>query len=205
MENGTLALITDQSYCISKDPDYVKVDYNESTKKYIRDKATFTLFKFNNIRHAMVPNTKISKNVRRLQTLDLSDSGGDLNLVIDKVKKWVEVTEVRNESFSVVTSAGVGIQQKDKVGYKILYSNGDKKAVTAYLSETLGVVNDYDDDSTECIIQAFNMDKAKYDSQEIGGALGLKNTGNLLYDVSPKDIGIISLHICPICVFRNFL
>ena len=111
-------MITDKSYCISNDPDYIKVDYNESTKKYIRDKATFTLFKFNNIRHAMVPNTKISKNVRRLQTLDLSDSGGDLNLVIDKVKKWVEVTEVRNESFSVVTSAGVGIQQKDKVGYK---------------------------------------------------------------------------------------
>ena len=43
--------------------------------------------------------------------------------------------------------------------YEILCSNGDTKAVTAYLSETLGVVNGYDDKSTECIIQAFNMNK----------------------------------------------
>ena len=75
-------------------------------------------------------NTKISKDGRRLQTMDLSDSEGDLILEIDKVKKWMEVTEVRNESFSVVTSAVVGIQQKDKVGYEILSSNGDTKTVT---------------------------------------------------------------------------
>ena len=104
-------------------------------------------------------NTKLYKDGRRLQTLDLSDSGGALNLVIDKVKKWIEMTEVRNESFSVLTSAGVGVQQKDKVGYRILCSNGDTNAVTAYLSETLEVVNGYDDNATECIIQAFNMDK----------------------------------------------
>ena len=152
MDDGTLTLITDKSYCISKDPDYIKVDYNKPTKKlyeYIIDKATSTF----------ILNTKISKDGKRLQTLDLSDSDGDLNLVIDKVKKWIEVTEVRNESFSVVTSAGVGIQQKEKGGYKILCSNGDTKAVTAYLSETLGVVNGYDDKSTECIIQIFNMNK----------------------------------------------
>ena len=105
----------------------------------------------------MVLNTKISKDGRRLQTLDLSDSGGDLNLVIDKVKKWINVTEVCNESFSVVTSAGVGTQKKDKVGYEIWCSNG--KTVTAYLSETLGVVNGYDEKSTECLIKAFNMGK----------------------------------------------
>ena len=57
----------------------------------------------------------------------------------------------------MVTSAGMGIQKKDKVGYEILCSNGDKKAVTAYLSEMLGLVNGYDDKSTECIIRSFNM------------------------------------------------
>ena len=88
---------------------------------------------FNNTRHAIVLNTKISKDGRRHQSLDLSDSGGDLNLVIDKIKKWIEVTEVRNESFSVVTSAGLGTQKKDKVGYEILCSNGNTKTVTAYL------------------------------------------------------------------------
>jgi len=73
-----------------------------------------------------------------------------------------------------------------------LCSNGDTKAVTAYLSETLGVANGYDDNSTECITKAFNMNKElsdyfrqkmKYDSQEIGEVLGLKNAGDLLYDV----------------------
>jgi len=81
------------------------VDHNESTKKlyeYTREKAASTFFMFNNTRHAVVHNTKISKDGIRLQTLDFSDSGGDLNLVIDKVKKWIEVTELRNESFSVV-------------------------------------------------------------------------------------------------------
>ena len=102
-------------------------------------------------------NTKISKDGRRLQTLDLSDSGGYLNLVISKVKKWIEVMEVRNEFFHVVTSAGMGIQKKDKVGYEILCTNGDKKAVTAYLSETLGLVNGYDYKSTECITKSFDM------------------------------------------------
>ena len=101
----------------------------------------------------MVLNTKISKDGWRLQTLDLSDSGGDLKLVIDKVKKWIEVTEVRNESFSVVTSTGVGTQKKDKVGYEILCSNGDTKTVTAYLRETLGIVNGYDENSTEFMIK----------------------------------------------------
>ena len=79
--------------------------------------------------------------------------------MIDKVKKWIEVTEVRNESLSVVTSAGLGTQKKIKVGYEILCSNGNTKTVTAYLSETLGIVNGYDENSTECIIKAFNMGK----------------------------------------------
>ena len=114
--------ITDKEYCISKDPDYIKINYNESTSKlynYIKEKSKSTFTNFNNARYAAVLNTKISKDGRRLQTLDLSDSGGDLNLVIDKVKKWINVTEVCNESFSVVTSAGVGTQKKDKVGYEI--------------------------------------------------------------------------------------
>ena len=40
-------------------------------------------------------------------------------MVNKKVKDWIEVTEVRNESFNVVTTAGMGIQKKDKIGYEI--------------------------------------------------------------------------------------
>ena len=72
-----------------------------------------------------------------MQALDLSDSGGDSNLVNKKVKDWIEVTEIRKESFNVVTSAGMGIQRKDKIGYEILCANGETKAVTAYLNDTL--------------------------------------------------------------------
>ena len=82
--------ITDKEYCISKDPDYIKINYNESMSKlynYIKIKSKSTFIKFSNMRHAVVLNTKISKDGRRLQTLDLSDSGGDFNLVIDKVRK----------------------------------------------------------------------------------------------------------------------
>ena len=140
IDANSMGLIT-KNHCISKDPDYIKIDYNEATEKlynYIKNKSISTFTEFRNTRHAVVLNTKISKDGRRLQTLDLSDSGGDLNLVISKVKKWIEVTEVRNESFNVVTSAGMGIEKKDKVGYEILCTNGDKKAVTAYLSDTPG-------------------------------------------------------------------
>ena len=70
----------------------------------------------------------------------------------------------------------------------------------------LGVVNGYDDKSTECIIQAFNMNtklSTKYDSQEICGVLGLKNASDLIYDVSPKDIGIIQPPYMPIICFSK--
>ena len=95
---------------------------------HIKNKSIATFTEFRNTRHAVVLNTKISKDGRRLQSLDLSDSGGDLNLVNKKVKDWIEVTAVRNESFNVVTSAGMGIQKKDKIGYEILCANGDKKS-----------------------------------------------------------------------------
>ena len=93
------------------------------------------------------------------------------------------------------------------MGYEILCSNGVTKAVTAYISE-----NGYDEKSTECIIQAFNMSKElsdyfrqkiKYDSQEIGGVLGMKNASDLIYDVSPKDIGLIQPPYMPNIRFPN--
>ena len=125
----------------------------------------------------------------------------------------IEVTEVRNESLSVVTSTGVGTQKKDKVGYEILCFNGSTKTVTAYLSETLGTVNGYDQRSTECIIKAFDVgkelsdyfrDRIKYDTQEIAGVLGLKNACDLIYDVSAKDLGLIQPPHMPNIRFSRF-
>ena len=113
----------------------------------------------------------------------------------------------------MVTSAGMGIQKKDKVGYEFLYSNGDKKAVTAYLSETLGRFNGYDYKSTKCITKSFQMSqelsdyfrkKIKYESQEISGVLGLKNVRDLLYDVIPKDLGLLQPPFLPNLRFSRF-
>ena len=44
----------------------------------------------------------------------------------------------------------------------------------------------------------------KYDSQEIGGVLGLKNAGDLLYDVAPKDIELIQPPYMPNIRFSKF-
>ena len=72
-----------------------------------------------------------------------------------------------------------------------------KKAITAYLSDTLGRVNGYDHKYNECIIRSFQMSKklsdyfrerVKYESQEISGVLGLKNASDLLYNVTPKEL-----------------
>ena len=100
---------------------------------------------------------------------------------------------MRNETFNVVMSAGMGIQQRDKIGFEIQCINGDTRAVTAHLTDTLGSVNGYDERSTKCLIEAFQMNnklsdyfssKMKYDSQVISGVMGLKNAADLMYDVS---------------------
>ena len=53
---------------------------------YIKNKAISTFRKFNHTRHAIVENTKISKDGRKVKMLDLSDTGGDLTLVIEGIK-----------------------------------------------------------------------------------------------------------------------
>ena len=80
--------------------------------------------------------------------IDLLDTGGDLTLVTEGIKKFMDITEVRNETFNVVTSAGMGVQQRDKIGYRIHCSNGDTKGITAHLTDTQGSVNGYDAKST---------------------------------------------------------
>ena len=81
-----------------------------------------------------------------------------------------------------------------------------KKTVTAYLSKTLGLVNGYDYKSTKCIIKSIDMsqelsdyfrEKIKHESQEICGVLGLRNASDLLYDVLPKDLGLIQPPFMP--------
>ena len=100
-------------------------------------------------------NTKISRDERKVRMLDLSDTGGDLTLAIENIKQLIEVTEVMNDTFNVVTSAGMGIQHRDEIGFEIQCTNGDTKAVTAHLTDTLGSVNGYDEKSTKCSIEAF--------------------------------------------------
>ena len=74
--------------------------------------------------------------------IDLLDSGGDLTLVSKRIKNLIDVTEVRNETFNVVTFARIGLQRRDKVRYKIYCSNGDTKKITADLTDTFGTVTD---------------------------------------------------------------
>ena len=123
------------------------------------------------------------------------------------------MTEIRKESFNVVTSAGMGIQRKDKIGYEILCANREKKAVTAYLIDTLGKVNGYDQKYTEFIIKSFGMNQELSDyfrrqviyySQEISGVLGLKNASDLLYDKTPKELGLIHPPFLPNLRFSRF-
>ena len=145
IQNNIIRNNAERQYEISRDKDYIKINHNESSEKlynYIKDKATSTFCRFNHTCHAVVENTKISSNGRSSKVIDLLDSGGDLTLVTEGIKNLIDVTEVRNETFNVVTSAGFGLQRRDKVGYKIYCSNGDTKGITAHLTDTFGTVTD---------------------------------------------------------------
>ena len=145
IQNNSIRNNAERQYDISRDKDYIKINHNESSEKlynYIKDKATSTFCRFNNTCHAVVENTKISSNGRTSKVNHLLDSGGDLTLVTEGIKNLIDVTEVRNETFNVVTSAGIGLQRRDKVGYKIYCSNWDTKRITAHLTDTFGTVTD---------------------------------------------------------------
>ena len=147
-------------YDISRDNDYLQIDYNESSAtlyNFIKSKAISTFRQLRHTRHAVVMNTKTSKDGKSAKVLDLLDTGGDLTLVTTKIKDLIDITNVRNETFNVVTSAGLGVQQRDKVGYEIRSCKGKSKAVTAHMTDTLGKVNGFDLISTKCIIDGFGM------------------------------------------------
>ena len=68
------------------------------------------------------------------------------------------------------------------------------------MTDTLGKVNGYDFLSTKCIVEGFGMPpklseyfmgKLHYNAQSINGVMGLKNSADIMYDIAPKDIGII--------------
>ena len=84
--------------------------------------------------------------------------------------------------------------------------NGDIKSITAYVSKDLGMVSGYDSDSTEFIIEAFEMNKElaehfrgqiAYNNQEIGGVLGLRNASDSIYDIFAKDLNLIQPPFLP--------
>ena len=79
--------------------------------QFNRDYTVSAYFKFRHTRHAAVMNTKVSKDERKLRSLDLSDTAGDFNLVNGNVKKWLKVTDIRSESLNVITNAGLGVHR----------------------------------------------------------------------------------------------
>ena len=90
IQNDIIPNTVSGQYDISRDREYIKVNYSDSSVKlynYIKTKAISTFRQFNHTRHAIVENTKISKDGRRVKMLDLSDTGGDLTLAIEGIKK----------------------------------------------------------------------------------------------------------------------
>ena len=185
----------DKEYDISRDKDYIHINHNENSAKlydYIKEKAISTFNQLSHTHHAVVESTKISKDGKNAKVLDLLDSGGDLTLVTKRIKDLIDKTEVRNETFNVVTSAGVGVHQRDKVGYEIQRCNGKPKGITAHMTDTLGKANGYDFLSTKCIVEGFGMPpklseyfmgKLHYNAPSINGVMGLKNAAGIMYDI----------------------
>ena len=103
----------DKEYDISRDKNYIHINHNENSAMlydYIKEKAISTFNQLSHTRHAVVENTKISKDGKTAKVLDLLDSGGDLTLATKRINDLINITDVRNETFNVVTSAGFGVQ-----------------------------------------------------------------------------------------------
>ena len=83
-------------YDISRDNDYLQIDYNESSAtlyNFIKSKPISTFRQLRHTRHAVVMNTKTSKDGKSAKVLDLLDTGGDLTLVTTKIKDLIECKE----------------------------------------------------------------------------------------------------------------
>merc|ERR1712228_869220 len=81
-------------------------------------------------------------------------------------------------------------------------------------NDALGRVNGYSKEYTALLVNSFSMGKqlsdnfweqTKYDSQEIGGVLGLKNASDLIYDKNPKDLGLIQPPFLPNIRFAQYV
>ena len=59
-----------------------------------------------------------------------------MTLATKRIKDLINITDVRNETFNVVTSVRIGVQQRDKVGYKIRRCDGKPKGITAHIRES---------------------------------------------------------------------
>ena len=96
IQNEIMTSTPNGQYDISRDKEYIKINYSDSSVKlynYIKNKAISTFRKFKHTRHAIVENTKISKDGRKVNMLDLSDTGGDLTLAIEGIKQLIEGEE----------------------------------------------------------------------------------------------------------------
>ena len=74
IQNVIIQNNADKEYDISRDKEYIKINHNESSAMlydYIKEKATSTFRQFSHTRHAVVENTKISKNGKTAKVLDL--------------------------------------------------------------------------------------------------------------------------------------
>ena len=87
---------------------------------------------------------------------------------------------IKDEKLNVITSAGPGVQEREKVGYDNYFSNGNPHSITAYMKTNLGTVNGDDKKTIEYLIESFGMkeelaeclrSKIKYHNQKIGSVL----------------------------------
>ena len=73
IQNDIIPSTTNGQYDISRDKEYIKINYSDSSVKlydYIKTKAISTFRQFNHTRHAIAENTKISKDGGRVKMLD---------------------------------------------------------------------------------------------------------------------------------------
>ena len=100
IENKSNRTIANRDYSIATDSNYIKVNHNEMTRKlyqFNKDKAVSVYFRFTYARHAAIVTIKVSKDGRKLRSVDLSDTARDMNLVNENVKKWMDVTGIKNK------------------------------------------------------------------------------------------------------------
>ena len=100
-----------------EDTDHGHCSCNEETKRihhFIKGQALVSYKKFPITRHAAVNLEKFAKGGTRTVGLDLSDTGGDINLIDMTVKERIKVMNDGQGKYNILTSAGSSVQDRLK-------------------------------------------------------------------------------------------